>query len=395
MSGYHYLEKEVAKVIKKGSFIDPFFGSRYGYSPYQGCAHRCLYCDGRAEKYHYHEEFESQVVVRTNLPEKMREELPKLREKGFILAGSGVSDPYQPSEKNYGLMTAAAEQIANRDFPAMVATKSSLVARDIDLWEEVHQKSGFILFMTIATFSDDESRFWEPGASPISERIATLKAFKERGIPVGVLMMPLLPFIWDGNDQIDKLLTMLKKVPIDFLLPGSLTLRPGVQKEAFFDGLKTRCPATIQPYEEIFSENRPSGNSIWSYRDPFYKKLSRQIINAGIPHQMPHKLFKGKISLADEITLLLFHLEHLYGYREIETKPLQHGRKLFMNWIEPRRKEFNRRRSLPRDHMDQEIKWIAEQGRWGEIVKNKKLGEFITTTTLEERRFNYLSLKWN
>ena len=61
MREYRIQTKNAAKGIRRGSVVDPFFGSRYSFSPYQGCVHGCLYCDGRAEKYFMDDVFDSQV----------------------------------------------------------------------------------------------------------------------------------------------------------------------------------------------------------------------------------------------------------------------------------------------------------------------------------------------
>lgn len=139
MMEYRLRPKDAPRGIRRLPLVDPFFGHRYSFSPYQGCAHGCLYCDGRAEKYHLHEGFDREVVIRQNMPELLEKELPKLRERGFILAGSGVSDPYQPADEQTRLMEACAEVLVRKGFPAMVATKNSLVLRDIDIWEKVHR----------------------------------------------------------------------------------------------------------------------------------------------------------------------------------------------------------------------------------------------------------------
>ena len=140
------------------------------------CQHGCLYCDGRAEKYYVEGEFDRDIIIRSNLPEVLERELPKLREKGFVSIGSGVSDAYQPVEEQEKLMQKCAEILVQHPFPVTVLTKSALILRDIDLWTKVHERSGFMLVVSLA-FADDELRStFEPGAGTIEQRLTMLGA---------------------------------------------------------------------------------------------------------------------------------------------------------------------------------------------------------------------------
>ncbi len=84
--------REVKKAIRKDSLAGVFTGSMYKCSPYHACEHGCIYCDGRAEKYYVEGEFDSDIVIRKNLAELLRNELPRLRERRNCLT---AADPYQ------------------------------------------------------------------------------------------------------------------------------------------------------------------------------------------------------------------------------------------------------------------------------------------------------------
>ncbi|MBI9101894.1 MAG: hypothetical protein JEY99_05725 [Spirochaetales bacterium] len=383
---------QVKQVLRRNQLVDHYFGNRYSFSPYRACTHACLYCDGRAEKYYIDGDFASDIVIRDNLLSCLEPELNRLREKGYILAGSGVTDAYQPVEAEEKLMSGAAELLIKKKFPVIITTKSVLINRDIEKWKILNEKSGFILLHTLCTLVDSERLIFEPGAPKIEERLKMLADFKNSGIPVGVMAMPLLPFIWDSNEKLEALFTAMKNL-VDYILPGTLTLRPGIQKETFQGVLRDSFPGLLPEYERIYGENRPSGVPLYSYQKDVYGRIFNFMTELGIPHQMPHRLFRQKISLPDEIHILLKHLEELYRPRGIDTRPVKEAEKRYASWLRPVRMEFNRKRSLPDEWLEERLKLLASEKKLGTLLENEKLGKFLEEIILEPVEFDYIKLK--
>ena len=312
-----YIEIKSA-LRKKTKLVDTYFLSKYSFSPYRACQHACKYCDGRAEKYYVDGDFDKDIVIRKNLPILLEKELGKIREKGTISIGSGVSDAYQPIEKEEEIMRKCAEILSNHNLSAFVMTKSSLIMRDIDIWEKVHKKSGFTLMISL-TFADSSyehiREIFEPNVSSIEERFETLRAFKKRGMYIGVLAMPFIPYITDSEENILKLFENLKKIGTDFIVPGGLSLRPGKQKDVFMEVIKDKFPHLSKKIEIIYKENRQSGNSIFSYRKQFYRKMEKIFSLpsvAPVLTETPHRIYKNCFPIYDEIYILLNHLYLLY-----------------------------------------------------------------------------------
>lgn len=383
---------EVKQVLRRSPVADYYFGNRYSFSPYRACAHGCLYCDGRAEKYYVEGDFGSDIVIRGNLNERLEKELPLLREKGYILAGSGVTDAYQPIEAKEGLMTRALELIHQKGFPAIVLTKSVLPGRDLELIKKINTKAGFILLVTLCTLCEEERKIFEPGASSVGERLALLEKARAAGIPTGICAMPLLPLLWDTEERLAELFTALKS-RTDYILPASLTLRPGIQKETYMEALTAFRPDLTEQYQRLYSENRPSGAPLTSYTKELYSRIYRRLQEEEIPHQMPHRIYREKISLVDEIHILLKHLEQLYSPRGIDTRPVREAEKRYTAWLAPLRKEFNRKRSLPPDWLGHRLQELAVSRRLGPLLGNRKLENFMEKVILEPVEFDYMSLK--
>jgi DNA repair photolyase len=384
--------REVKKALRAAPLIDSFMCCRYHFAPYMACGHGCRYCDGRAEKYWVEGDFERDIVVRRNLPSLLREELPKLRERAPICIGSGISDSYQPVEKETMLMRECASILAEHRFPVSLLTKSSLIMRDIDIWERVNRNAGFILNMTIVTLDEEVRRRFEPGASPIAERLETLRAFHGRGIPVGVMAMPLLPFISDAERDIRALVEVLKGTGACFVMPAGLTLRPGRQKDCFMRVIGERCPELAGRYREIYAEERQSGACTKDYRDGLSRRIASATRDSGVPFLLPHAVYRGRVPLYDELHLLLQHMEELYAARGIPVDALKEATRRYAGWLLERKRLFNRKRTSRQEDLEEETRalFLADHARG--LLGNEKLAAFLRSVAIDRRVFDYLAL---
>ena len=378
---------QAKKGIRKGLLADVFTASMYKCSPYHACEHGCVYCDGRAEKYYVEGEFDKDIVIRQNLAELLRKELPRLREKGPITIGSGVTDVYQPVEREEKIMRDCLEILGEHNFPLHLLTKSALVQRDLDLLKQLDRKGGFTLFVS-HTFSLDKYRkIFEPNACTASERIETIRVFKEAGLKVGVLLMPLLPWISDTDDNLIPILSKLKELDVDFVMPGPLTLRPGKQKELYFHAIREHFPHLISRYEDLYQKNLVSGNPLFQYRKDFYKRLPP--LAKGLNPLVPHYLYQNKMPVYNEILILLSHMVELYSMKEVNVDRLKKSLSRYTAWVEGQKKIFNRRRSLPADYIDEKLHSLIALGEFDNLIKNKKLGIFLTKVISKRYIFNY------
>jgi len=386
----HY--KDIKRGIRKNNPIDPYFISRYSFSPYMACEHACKYCDGRAEKYYVEGDYEKDIVIRKNLPDILITELPKLREKGIISIGSGISDPYQQVEKEEKILKRCAEILKDHKFPVSIHTKSSLIQRDIDLWKAINAKNGVLVMISLTTLDDKICKIFEPGASSVEERLKTLRMFKEVGISVGVLAMPFLPFISDSENNISLLISELKNLGVDFILPGSLTLRPGIQKQTYLDVIEQNYPQFLEKYKEIYSNELLSGNPVVSYRRKIRAKFTQLLLEAEIPQLIPHRIYRDRLTLPDEIYVLLNHMIFLYKLRNVSTGRLETSFKSYSNWLLAKRSFFLRRRNLPNNYLTEFLLKSVKSGELKSIISNEKLYIFIKKIIEERRLFNYNNL---
>jgi DNA repair photolyase len=386
-------EREVKAALRKAVLPEPFFASRYSFSPYMACGHGCAYCDGRAERYWVEGEFDRDIVVRTNIADRLDHDLSRVRERAPVSVGSGISDAYQPVEERLGLMRQSAEVLLRHRFPASVLTKSSLVCRDLDLWRRVNAAGGFTLSVSLV-FADDATReIFEPGASPVEDRAATLRAFKAAGCGAGVYAMPLLPWISDTPEALDRLLALCRGAGADFVIPAGLTLRPGRQKEFFLERLGTAYPDLVPRYRELYGEDRTSGSCRPAYGREICARFARAVESAGIPTQIPHRLYRDRLPLYDELYVLLCHMVGLYERRGTEAGRLKAAAARYGAWLSGRKRVFNRRRGETQAALEDELRGDFASGRMDTLLGNPKLAGFLREVAIGRRTFEYLSLR--
>lgn len=384
-------DRPVRSALKKANLSGSFVVGKYRFSPYMACEHGCAYCDGRAERYFVEGDFARDIIVRPNVPVLLDKELPKLREKGFITVSSGITDAYQPLEAKIKLTRRCAEVLTRYNSPVTIMTKSSLALRDIDLWSRIDAGCIFIVSLTFA--DDAKRRIFEPGASPVEERIEALKAFKAAGCYTGILAMPLLPSISDTDENLDPLFTEAKEAGVDFIMPAGLTLRPGRQKAHFLKILKEGYPNLVGLYTSLYGENRESGMVVSDYDRRLRKRCAEFNRKYDLPFLVPHYVFRNRLHAYDELNVLFHHMIELYDARGTDTRRLKAGMRRYLEWLEARKKEYNRKPSMSYRKLDWELRGLVDSGQAETVTGNERLGEFMRDIVLGRKLFDYVDLK--
>jgi DNA repair photolyase len=182
------------------------YGVDYAVNPYTGCQHNCAYCYATfMKKYTRHTEPWGQFVdVKLNAPSVLKKQLHAIKE-GRILFSS-VTDAYQPVEEQYGITRKCLIQLKNTSFFVSILTKSALVTRDIDILRGLSCEVGF----TFTTLDETVKSQFEPGSSPLQERLRALKEVSEAGIRTYAFFGPILPFLSDSPQVITEMFSVLE-----------------------------------------------------------------------------------------------------------------------------------------------------------------------------------------
>ncbi len=248
-----------AKTIVSKTNGTEWFGTDYNMNIYKGCCHGCIYCDSRSECYRV-EEFD-RVRAKENALEIIRSDLRRRRHTGVVCTGA-MSDPYNPLERQHRLTRGALELLNAYGFGVAVATKGSLVQRDGDILSEISTHSPVLVKITVTAASDGLSRLLEPNAPPSSERLAALKALAQRGLFAGVLLMPVLPFITDSDENILGVVRLAKEHGARFVYPSfGVTLRAN-QRDWYYDRLEERFAGQglCRQYAALYGERYACGS---------------------------------------------------------------------------------------------------------------------------------------
>ena len=181
----------------------PDVGFRFSVNPYRGCSHGCAYCYARPT----HEylgfnaglDFETKIMVKEDAPELFRAFLARDGWGAHPIALSGVTDCYQPAERHYRLTRGCLEVAAEARQPMAIITKNALVLRDLDLLREMARGGLVQVNLSITTLDADLARSMEPRTSTPAAKLRAVKALAEAGVPVRVLVAPVIPGLTDAE----------------------------------------------------------------------------------------------------------------------------------------------------------------------------------------------------
>jgi DNA repair photolyase len=230
---------------------------------YKGCCHGCIYCDSRSECYGV-ENFD-EVRAKENSLSIIEKELKSKRRNGVVGTGA-MSDPYNPFEKEYKLTRGALKLMDKYKYGVSITTKSSLVTRDIDILNSIKNHSPVLILMTITTNDDELSEKIEPNVDVTSKRFKAIKELTDNDIFTGILMMPILPFINDNEENIKEIIKSAHESGAKFIYPAfGVTLRQN-QRTYYYQQLDKQFPNLkqkyINEYGNTYSCNSPNAKNL-------------------------------------------------------------------------------------------------------------------------------------
>ena len=178
-------------------------------NPYRGCEHGCVYCFARPTHayvgYSPGLDFETEIFVKEGAAQVLERELSAPGYVPRTLAIGSNTDPYQPTEKRCRVMRGVLETLARTNHPVGIVTKSALVARDIDLLAPMARKGLVKVAISVTTLDKELARKMEPRAASPALRLETIEKLADAGIPVSVLVAPIIPAVNDA--EIETILT--------------------------------------------------------------------------------------------------------------------------------------------------------------------------------------------
>ena len=259
--------KEVRSILNKHKKRDSWFLDDYSINPYEGCGFNCTYCYVHGSK--YGENLADKIIIKKDavaILDKQLANRAKKNEYGIIAVGS-ATDAYMQAEEEVGLTREFLKVILKHRFPVFISTKSDLIVRDFELLSQIDKAAilpedlklnpgrGVIISFSFSTLDEKLAKQIEPGAPSPQKRLATLQQCSEHGILCGVNAMPLLPFISDTDEELEKMIAAAKQYGANYILVAGLTLFGNDardSKQLVFKFLKNNYPDLVEKYEKMY-----------------------------------------------------------------------------------------------------------------------------------------------
>jgi DNA repair photolyase len=194
-----YLPDDSKSVVSEND--SPDLGFRYSLNPYRGCQHGCAYCYARPT----HEylglnagiDFETKVFVKHRAPELFREWLSRDEYEPEVVMMSGVTDCYQPAEREFRITRGCLEVAREARQPIAMVTKNALITRDLDILSEMAAHGTIVAAVSMTTLDPALTQILEPRSSRPEARLRAIRELSAAGVPVRVMAAPMIPGLND------------------------------------------------------------------------------------------------------------------------------------------------------------------------------------------------------
>jgi len=228
---------------------------RYTVNGYRGCSHACRYCFARPT----HEyldmdcgtDFDTQVVVKTNVVEVLRRELRKPSWQRETVALGTNTDPYQRAEGRYALMPGIIGALADSGTPFSILTKGTLLRRDLPLITEAARRVDVSVAVSLAVGDPELHKDVEPGTPSPQARLGLIAAIREASLGCHVMVAPVLPRLTDSIEDLDALLAQIAEAGATGVTVFGLHLR-GSTRGWFMAWLAKSHPELVGEYRELY-----------------------------------------------------------------------------------------------------------------------------------------------
>ena len=265
-----------------------YMGFRWTLNPYRGCQHGCVYCYARYTHTFFDldpdADFTNTLFVKVNAVTVLRQELRRPSWRREPVAVGTATDPYQPLEGRYRLMPGIIQALAEFYTPFSIVTKNTMIVRDADLLAEAARRVRLSVTFSISTVDEHLARQLEPDTPSPRQRMRVARALRERGIPAGIAIAPILPGLTDSEAHLAAIIEAANAhgLPIAFYQVMRLyeATRP-----TLFAYLETHHPRLAAAYRRGYVTKDPPRE----YRRRVYARVERLLREMGAARLEPSR----------------------------------------------------------------------------------------------------------
>jgi DNA repair photolyase len=255
---------------------------QYTVNGYRGCSHACRYCFARPTHEYLDldcgNDFDTQVIVKTNVVDVLRRELSRRSWRREIVALGTNTDPYQRAEGRYALMPGIIGALAGSGTPLSILTKGTLLRRDLPLIADAAKQVPVSLAVSLAIGDPELHTQVEPGTPSPQARLGLITAIRESGLDCHVMVAPVLPYLTDSVEHLDGLLRQIAAAGANGVTVFGLHLR-GSTRGWFMSWLARAYPQLVGQYRELY---RRGAYLPRSYRDDLRARAAPLITKYGL-----------------------------------------------------------------------------------------------------------------
>jgi DNA repair photolyase len=282
------IEEQVRSIVSSND--SPDIGFDLSINPYRGCEHGCIYCFARPTHSYLDMspglDFETRIVAKVNAAERLRETLASRRYVPKLLNIGAATDAYQPIERKLGITRSVIALLSECRHPFSLVTKSSGVERDLDLIAPMAADRLAAVYVSVTSLDGDLARILEPRAAAPHRRLRTIETLARAGVPVGVSVSPMIPFI--NEPEVEKILEAAARAGASAAF-GIVLRLPWEVNPLFQDWLERHFPQRAarvmarvremrggKDYDATFG-TRMTGEGVWAQllRQRFDKAVAR------------------------------------------------------------------------------------------------------------------------
>jgi DNA repair photolyase len=268
--------------------LNEMFLASYHLRSYGGCEFGCPYCDGLVGSY---TPLNSQIQVYLDHPKKLAQELAAIPPHAVL--GLTHGEPYQPVEGQYRITRQLLQVVAESHHPIVLLTKSPTVCEDIPILAIIHQRAFAVVVMSVVTPDTRLACLLEAQAPPPNERLQAIATLKEAGIPCGIAILPIFPYVTDQEASLIRMFEAIQAVMPDFVVWDTLWVQNAQHMRHIQPILSSLDEGLIVRYTQLYHKGQQPSVQ---YRQQMNHQLLVLCRQYGMTPRIPEHVYADTLS---------------------------------------------------------------------------------------------------